>query len=93
MANIVETRSTFLVRWRDAETGRRLSSSVPWGVGPEPISKEQARAEAERLRARMAQNERAAKRSHAAAVATGGALGFVDYIGPGEEALRFEARR
>jgi integrase len=58
MAHIEERRgSGWLVSWREAETGKRKSRLIRWGVGPEPLTKEQARTRAEEIRQAMVRRE------------------------------------
>ncbi len=104
MAWITERERDFLVRWRDAYTGKTKSRSVPWNVethSADPatadleITREEARASAESLAERKRETERA-YRKPLERVIKANAQDYpewnpsLDFIGQGEEELRFQ---
>jgi integrase len=104
MAWIIERERDFLVRWRDAETGKTKSRSVRWNVethSADPatadgeITREEARAWAESLAERKRQTERA-YRKPLERVIKWNAEDYpewnpsLDFVGQGEEELRFQ---
>ena len=84
MAYVTERGKSFIVGWRDAETGKSRYHGVPWDKGPEPLTRDEARAKAEEWRDGMTKTERAGKREFAKAVRSGEALGFKPLYGRDE---------
>ena len=68
MAYVTERGKTFIVGWRDAESGKSRYYGVPYDKGPEPLTREEARARAEVVRQERERTERAGKRAFGRAI-------------------------
>ena len=102
MAWITERERDFLVRWRDAETGKTRSRSISWNVEGDgsgddfEVTKEAARQRAEALAATKRQVERAYRKPLDRVTRQNREdypdwnPSLVDFVGDDEEQLRFE---
>lgn len=99
MAYVEERKNGWLVVWRDADTGRKKSRLVQWGhpgTAGEDFTKKDARRAADALKEQKQQTERR-HRGPLERVERQNAEDYpewnpavVDYIGEGEDKLRFE---
>jgi integrase len=98
MAYIEERSTGWLVVWRDAATGKKLSRLIKWGGNPNTIggsvTKEEARRDAEGLAAEKRKTERASRRP-LERVKKHNLQDYPDwqqdlFVGPSEDNLRFE---